>query len=139
MTVTDRQAEGYEPCWDIDAKFGRQGQLLVVSTIEAFINDQVEVKTDAKCAHTGNLYVEYECWRSGTWKKSGIATTTANTWAFVIGPAVLVLPTTFLRDVALREWHKGRKGEEKNGSHPTKGALPRVSELVRACQPAGSA
>lgn len=65
MPVDARKADGYEPRFDIDASYGRQGELFVSSIIDALTGGSVEVKRDSRFAKTGNVYVEYECRKRG--------------------------------------------------------------------------
>ncbi len=46
----------------------------------------IEVKTDLKWKNTGNLYIETVCWshNNSEWYPSGISTTKAEYWAFVL-------------------------------------------------------
>lgn len=131
-----RNAEGYEPRFDLDLAYGgEQAQLFVCDIAEAIRNANVEVKRDGLWHKTGNLYVEYECLKaSGRWEKSGIAGTDALLWSFVLGDTetALFIPTGLLRQLA-RELH--RKGdwyrvEERDGDHPTRGVKVPLGELV---------
>lgn len=123
MTTSDRNAIGYEPRFDIDAEYGRQGELFVTRIIDALKNNSVEVKRDGQVGYTGNLYVEYECdkGRRGQFQPSGISTTQADLWAFVFGdaPACLVVSTDLLR--ALIRSPGIKIAEERDGSCPTRG------------------
>lgn len=128
----DRQAQGYEPRFDIDAEFGHQGEMFVQDLIRSITTGQIEVKRDARWKDTGNIYVEFECRRRDGWNPSGIVTTTAESWAFVIGDpeVVLFVPTSTLRDVFEVERAAGRVAQETDGSHPTKGVLVPTQRLL---------
>lgn len=135
--TTDRLSDGYQPNWDLDLAVGKQGELFVTDICNMLQagTGQVEIKTDQKIAHTGNVYIEYECRYQGVWKKSGIATTPALIWAFVLPANVLIAaPVESVRAVARRH-HKQYFRECPKGDHPTKGvALPVglfVQELYR--------
>jgi len=134
-------AEGREPRFDIDYERGRQGELLVAGLIEALKTERVEVKRDDVCSRTGNVYVEYQCLRGGAWRRSGIATTQAETWAFVLagGEVVVALATSSLLEVARRYWRKGQRyrRQETDGSHPTKGVVIPIGDLVSRGTSAG--
>lgn len=132
MSTADRNADGYEPRFDVDYDYGRQGELWVTSVAEALKHDRVEVKRDAKFLDTGNLYVEFECrGRDGVWRPSGISVTETELWVFVLGDSQMafVIPTAVLREVSLRLRAQGRIGQETDGSNPTKGVLLKLSHL----------
>ncbi len=120
MTTIDRLAEGYVPQFDIDAEYGRQGELLVLDIIQALKTGSVEVKTDARALDTGNVYVEYQC----KGRPSGISTTQTEVWVFVVGDIALAVPTERLRQLA-RHYYRDetRRAARRVGSHPTRGVL----------------
>jgi hypothetical protein len=128
----DPRHRGAEPEFDIDYEYGRQGEMFVTSIRKAMQEDRVEVKRDGKFAETGNLYVEFACLKRGKWSPSGIATSTSEAWTFVLGDSevALTLSTELLKDVCRMAYRQGRIAEEKDGSHPTKGVLLKVSTLM---------
>lgn len=131
MTLA-RLSEGYEPRFDIDYEFGRQGELLIGSVIEALKTESAEVKTDAQSLRTGNLYVEFECLRRDGWHRSGLATTEAEVWCFVLGTTglALVVQTEALKEICRPLRRAGKVAEERDGSHPTRGVLLPIAHLV---------
>lgn len=132
-----RAAEGYEPRFDLDSEYGRQGEMFVQDVAEAIRSQRVEVKRDARWAGTGNLFIEYECLKvSGRWEKSGIAITDASVWAFVLGDTetAIFIPTELLRGFCRELYRKGDfyHLECVVGSHPTRGVkVPLVWLLDR--------
>ena len=130
--AVDRLAPGYEPDWDIDYAVGHQAELFVADLIASLEGGRVEVKRDAKAAATGNIYVEFKCRRGGHFVPSGIATTTADAFAYVLGEGVVVFATTaVLRSACRRAYREGRiKDGGQRGSHPTVGVLVPVNELL---------
>ncbi len=87
----------------------------------------VEVKRDYIASRTGNLFVEF----SSRGKASGLATTKANFWAFILdGERVVIVPTKYLQQVARLAYSEGRtvRGGDNNTSE---GVLVRLEELVR--------
>lgn len=132
MTTVDRQAAGYEPRWDADYEIGRQGELWVQSIVDSLKSDAREVKTDERFADTGNIYVEYECKRRGHYQPSGLSTTEAPVWAFVLQRegVLLVVATELLKQVARELLRQGRTAECSRGSHPTRGVLVPVARLL---------
>lgn len=129
----DRLSAGYEPAFDIDAAVGRQGELLCANIAEGLRDGSVEVKTDERALATGNVFIEYECLRRGSWQPSGIATTQAEVWAFALGkpPTVLVAaPVATLLRVSRKAWQGGGKRQCSRGSHPTRGVVVSLSVLL---------
>jgi hypothetical protein len=120
-----RAVDGYEPRWDLDLEFGQQAELFVTDIAAAISKGMVEVKRDARWQDTGNLYVEYECKRASGWQPSGIATSDALLWVFVLGDteSALIVPTLVLKDLCRHLYRKGDpfRKELTRGSHPTKG------------------
>lgn len=116
-----------EPKWDIDKLRGDEGEQLVRQMRSAVLAGTCEVKTDTRALDTGNVYIEYQCKTAIGWQPSGIATTKASSWAFVLGRTVVWMPTWALKNVARAH---GRKQECAHGSHPTKGVLIPVADLL---------
>ena len=130
--TTDRLSEGYVPDFDLDAAVGRQGEMFVKDIASALAEGTVEVKTDQLAHRTGNVYIEYACMRKGKWQPSGIAATTSEVWAFVLGAGdvLVAAPTVVFRDMARIARSEGRVKECKRGSHPTRGVVIPVNELI---------
>lgn len=129
-----RRADGYEPGFDLDLEYGQQAELFVADIAEAIKNGMVEVKRDARWHQTGNLYVEYECKRAGEFRASGIKTSDADLWAFVLGDtdAVLFLTRGTLRELCLELYKQDSfyRVETTRGSHPTKGVKVPLGHLI---------
>lgn len=130
--LPDRMADGYEPRFDIDHEVGKQGELFVSDLIAALKSERVEVKTDLKAQKTGNIYVEFECKRRGTYVPSGISTTEAAVWVFVLdmGNLAVAISTHFLREIGRAAYKAGKVRECLRGSHPTRGVVIPVAELL---------
>lgn len=128
---------GYEPRFDIDLRRGERGEVLFESFIEGFGSSTYEVKTDDRALQTGNVYLEHACrGRDGIWRDSGIVTTEATWWVFVIGETVVAAPVARVRLVHLWALKRKRFAECPTGENPTKGVTVPMSvlllELVRA-------
>lgn len=122
-----------QPKWDIDYESGRQAEIWVSDLRESLLSDSIEVKHDRKSADTGNIYLEYECLKRGKWCKSGIAVSTARLWVFVLvkDEFAIVITTERLKALARNSYKNvKRRKEERDGSHPTKGVVIPISELV---------
>lgn len=97
------------------------GDLLEGSTIE--------VKRDFRASQTGKVFVEFFCRE----KPSGISTTEAEFWAFILaGKTVVLLPTETLKVLARNAY---KKGHVVNGgdSDASRGVLIDVERLVKQC------
>lgn len=122
-----RLSDGYQPDWDIDLSIGKAGERKVLAIADAWTEGRVEVKTDTRAATTGNLYVEFEC----KGRASGINTTKADAWAFVVGEVIIIIPTKALRAATSNM----RWVAMNRGSHPTRGylvPLKGIAELFTA-------
>ena len=103
------------------------GQLTEKWLGELLSGKTLEVKRDFRAARTGKVFVEFFC----RGKPSGIATTEADFWAFVIdGDYVVILPTEALKEIV--EFHK-EKGWVMSGgdNNVSQGALVRVERLIK--------
>lgn len=106
----------------------------MLDLIAALRSGRVEVKTDERAAMTGNVDIEHECLRRDGWQPSGITTTKADLWAFVLGRGVIVaVPVEVVRRVHARALRDGRLRETTRGSHPTRGAAIPLTGLISWC------
>lgn len=97
-----------ERAFDIDVVYGTHGENLVLEILNGV--KKVEVKTDRTAHKTGNVAIEY----ASRGLPSGISTTKADYWAFVIGDNKTVVFITIerLKELA-RLWYK--MGHTVNG------------------------
>lgn len=121
-----------EPRFDLDYAYGRQGELLVGDYLAQLANGQSQIEVKRKSYVDANFYVETECdkGRTGTFHPSGLSTSEAETWAFVIADTriVLLVPCELLRKAVA---HKSAiRKEEKDGSCPTHGFLINIGLLL---------
>lgn len=134
MSGIDRLSDGYQPRFDHDLEIGRQGELFVASVQDSFADGTVhiETKTDQRVAQTGNVYIEYKQKPSGylDFKDSGIATTQAALWAFVLPSNVLIVAPTESVRAAARHYYPGHRRECVRGDNPTRGVVIRVGSFV---------
>ena len=126
---------GYEPRFDRDYAYGRQGELLVGDMLAALRDGQGRVEIKRKRRLDPQIYVELEQDPGGTglrWKPSGLNVTDAEWWAYDVGGTGLAifLPTGLLR------WAVGTDGgtpkRETDGDNPTHGRLFHTSWLMQA-------
>jgi hypothetical protein len=88
--------------FDLDLRHGIARERALVHLL---LRARVEVKSDSRCAATGNLFIEYRSHR----RPSGIAVTEAERWAFEFDEDCwLIVPTSRLRAAARLAYRKGR-------------------------------
>ena len=115
--------------WDLDLRFGQEGEVIVNSLLTAPI-ETVEVKRDRRWKETGNLYIETECWSDvlACWYASGISTTKASHWSFILEDSVLTVPTERVRKaIAIY----GIRREMNRPEYSTKGFTITVADLLK--------
>lgn len=129
--MTDRDNPLYEPNFDIDYRYGEQAQLFVESIRDSIANGRIEVKHDSKALKTGNLYVEGYCRKRAGWKASGINTTEADVWIFVLSVSLAIVVPTVVLQAIYDEFRaiEARRAKCMRGSHPTTGVLVPIHEL----------
>ena len=112
-----------------DLIFGQEGEQLVEELLTG--GRSVEVKRDAKWVKTGNLYIETECYyrAKNAWGPSGVTTTRADYWAFVLEDMVLIAPTAAVR-YAVDEF--GSPIACNIEPNPSKGYLITVPHLLKS-------
>lgn len=112
----------YDPSlshFDLDFARGAQGQLFV-DNITKMLGDgsgRIEVKTDAWYVKSRRLFVELECQgRDGVWRLSGLNTTKALIWAYVLGKHELAIfiETEWLRKAV------GKASQDKRNTESAK-------------------
>jgi hypothetical protein len=139
-TATGEVATGpriRRPDWDIDKAYGDEAERLLSKLRSDVLGGRVEVKRDDRAHETGRVYLEYAC-RSATraWFPSGIRSTNADTWVFVIDPVLMALPVAALR--AICDSHPAPRTRAcMAGANPTEGYLVPVGELI--CVPRDTA
>lgn len=98
--------------------------------------DRFEVKHDRRAQSTRNLYVEYEHdpGHRDEWQPSGISTTEADCWIFVVGDPVdcfIGVATNRLKRLAAEAKTQGSTAKQPVGSCPTRGALVSIETVLR--------
>jgi hypothetical protein len=111
--------------WDLDLEYGESREHAIREILCARIGGRVEVKSDAKAATTGNVFLEIK--QHG--RMSGLATTTADWWAIEIGDTWLIVPTKRLKAAAILA--KSKWGTKQGGDFDNyTGVLVPVTWLV---------
>jgi hypothetical protein len=99
--------------FDIDIEYGRQGENYLLDILET---KRIEVKTDRIAHITGNVAVEYR-YRG---RPSGIATTEADYWAFILYDmtTIIMVPTDKLKAIARQKYKQDQitLGGDENAS-----------------------
>lgn len=115
--------------FDLDLATGQEGEQLVEQLLTG--GKTIEVKTDLKWKDTGNLYIETTCWSHNNeeWYASGLSTTKASYWAFVLQGGILLVPTETLKSVVTV---RGRAINCNIQPNPSKGYLIRVEDIMDA-------
>lgn len=134
------RSTGYNPDWDIDLQWGEDGETALADLFTRIDTGTttVEVKNDRKAAETNNIYVECMQNPGGGYKPSGIATSTADYWVFIIGSKKERLCFVSVQREALY-WAAQQRYRETgvfvdggmSGDCPTKGVLLKLKELLR--------
>ena len=121
-----------EPRFDIDYRYGRQGELQIGEFLNWIANGDGRVEVKRKRYIDLELYVEiaHDKGRTGHYTPSGISVSEAEAWAFCIGDTgiAILVPTMILRDMLNDAHTKDR--EERDGSCPTKGKLINLGTLL---------
>jgi hypothetical protein len=92
--------------FDIDFSNGKAGEDSIAHTLNI---STVEVKRDLKWFDTNNLFIEYECFNitQGEYIPSGLKTTKATHYTFVLGDTFVGIPTQQLKDLINKKFHNG--------------------------------
>lgn len=123
-----------QPDWDVDKARGEEAEALFRKVRGGLLAGTTEVKRDDRTSQTGNVYIEYECRTATGWKPSGIATTKATTWVIYTEPVMTVMPTWVLKKLCRKQFKEKGHHECGNGSHPTRGVVIPIRELVPMAQ-----
>ncbi len=121
---------GRQPDWDVDRRHGEEAESLFAKLGNQTLSGTAEVKRDMRALDTGRVYIEHECRTSVGWRPSGIQSTKADTWVFVLGPVLLAVPTDAVRDLYRAAVKAGAGAQCVVGSHPTKGVLVDLRKLL---------
>ena len=123
----------YNSDFQYDLRFGKEGE----TEIAKLLNDSdIEVKRDRQTQQTGNVYIEYE----SRGKPSGIATTKASKWAYILQDGCILIVNTKLLKEALRYLIKARlcvkdmPGGDNNTSLGVLVSVERLTEGIREVQ-----
>ena len=123
----------YNSDFQYDWEFGKEGE----DEIAKLLNDyKVEVKRDRLTKQTGNVYIEYQ----SRGKPSGIKTTKADKWAYILQDGCILIVDTELLKKALRYLIKAKlcvkdmPGGDNNTSLGVLVGVERLMEGIRKVQ-----
>lgn len=87
--------------WDLDYRHGLDGENEVARLLSI---ETIEVKNDRRWKETGNVYIETFCYyqNEDAWLPSGLSTSKASHWAFVLDETVVILPIDKLRKIVAK-------------------------------------
>ena len=116
--------------FDIDLRFGEEGESYVKSLLNL---ETIEVKRDRRWKDTGNLYIEVWCWSDNKkeWYPSGLQTTKATHWSFVLEKMVITVPVEQLIKAVKKYGQAKECGIPPNFS---KGYLLTTAELMQSAR-----
>jgi len=106
-----------------DLKVGQMAEQALADILQ---NKTIEVKRDLKFKVTGNIFIEFE----SRGKPSGIATSEADYWCFVLDEIYILLKTQSLKELIdpLKGTDRQKRGGDKNTSV---GVLLKVTDLMK--------
>jgi len=113
--------------FDLDLSVGHEGEALVQELLTG--GQTVEVKRDLRWKETGNVYIETVCWshNKGEWYPSGLSTSKAAYWAFVLETNVFLVPTDLLKQTVAT---RGRAINCNIQPNPSKGYLIKIEDIL---------
>lgn len=113
--------------FDLDLSVGHEGESLVKELLTG--GETVEVKRDLRWKETGNVYIETVCWshNKSEWYPSGLSTSKAAYWAFVLETNVFLVPTDLLKQTVAT---RGRAINCNIQPNPSKGYLIKIEDIL---------
>jgi len=113
----------YNNDFSYDLELGKKGENLLAKIL-LLTGDKIEVKTDLQTTQTGNVFIEYKSRN----KLSGISTTKAHYWAFVISnEQIIIVETNKLKQLCKS---KGVKRVDGGDNNTSKGILLPLNKLT---------
>jgi hypothetical protein len=109
--------------FEYDLKVGQLGEKHLSNILS---NKRIEVKTDFQATDTRNIFVEYESRN----KKSGISTSKAEFYCFIISNEQLILIETKLLKEKCRVYFGSKRDIKGGDSNSSKGILLPLKELL---------
>lgn len=113
--------------FDLDFSYGLYGEQLVKDILTGGLT--VEVKRDRRWVETGNVYIETAFFSRAThnWVESGLMTTKADRWAFVLERLVVIVTVIDLKNTVDKYGRPITNDKEPNRS---RGYLIKIEDLL---------
>ena len=113
----------YNNDFSYDLELGKKGENLLAKIL-LLTGDKIEVKTDLQATQTGNVFIEYKSRN----KLSGISTTKAHYWAFLISnEQIIIVETNKLKTLCKT---KGLRIVDGGDNNTSKGILIPLNKLI---------
>ena len=113
--------------YNSDFKYDLQlGQLCEQQLGNILDNEKVEVKTDYQASDTGNLFIEY----LSRGKESGIITTEATWFAFIVSNEKIILVSTNKLKKLCRPYLNTKRDVKGGDDNTSKGILLPIKDLL---------
>lgn len=112
--------------FDIANAYGQQGEAWVTDVLHHLATGAGAVEVKRKSRQDATFYVEIEALRGGEWQPSGLSTTLATVWFFVVNDTgcAAVFTTERLKDAVRRAHARGRhRTVTESATQPTRGFL----------------
>lgn len=114
----------YNNDFKYDLELGNIGENMLGDILSS---KKIEVKTDFKAYKTGNVYVEYE----SRGKSSGIATSEAEYWAFVLTKLCIVIIEKNRLKKMCRKYLKTNRDRLGGDNNTSNGILLPIKDLLK--------
>ena len=113
----------YNSDFRYDLKLGQLGEKHLGKILD---NEKIEVKTDYQASDTGNLFIEY----FSRGKESGIITTRATWYAFILSNEKIILISTKKLKQLCRPYLNTRRDIKGGDNNTSQGILLPIKDLI---------
>ncbi len=113
----------YNSDFKYDLQLGQLGEKHLGNILD---NEKVEVKTDYQASDTGNLFIEY----LSRGKESGIITTEATWFAFIVSNEKIILVSTNKLKKLCRPYLNTKRDVKGGDDNTSKGILLPIKDLL---------
>lgn len=120
--------------FDITYNYGAKAEKFIGSILELVDRGDVKIEVKRKSREDGKFYVELEAdpGGSGRFQPSGLTTTEADLWAFVVGGTGVAFWATPKQLRTAIDRNYGFPAKERVGSCPTRGRLLDFYDILNA-------
>jgi hypothetical protein len=113
----------YNSDFRYDLKLGQIGEKYLGKILD---NEKIEVKTDYQASDTGNLFIEY----FSRGKESGIITTRATWYAFILSNDKIILISTKKLKQKCRPYLNTKRDVKGGDNNTSQGILLPIKDLI---------